>query len=175
MIEKNSKFLFPLFLAVALSWVPALQAQSDITTPSQFDLLRSQRNEIKVFIQALVSRQLANEVTLALTSNGFREGQIKAVLESPEFNAFTQKVSGHPEVEKKMDALLDRVLAPGALENAIEKNRKVLLDHQREEIALAVTELIKASPSKNQSKMEEKQKNSIWQRLWKRLTSDLYN
>lgn len=111
-----------------------------------FDKLRSQKKEIKEFVEMLIQRRIQNHLVRSMQTQGFREGQIETLLQSQKVKNFFHNISRHPKIQTSVDAVLDRVLKPGVLEKAYAKRRQKRLEDHRQALNQTLSELMSQRP-----------------------------
>jgi hypothetical protein len=143
-------------------------------TPTEFDELRANRTNYKLYLQAVITRQLAVDVAEAMTRNGFKEEQIKEVLRGDGFRTFSKNVLTDKKVEQALEFFLDRILAPGALEASVEALRQENLTRQRNAYLMTVEEMLR-NQKKRTLESRVMSEKPFWDRIWDRLRKELFS
>jgi hypothetical protein len=123
-------------------------------------------------MKAVITRQIANDISKGLKTRGFSELEIQERLKGRDFDQFAHRVLSSPRLERSLDRLIDRIMAPGVLEAAFAKARQKRQEEARNQLLMAVEEMMK-NRKRLQGEEAERKVPSFWDRLWARLKKDL--
>ncbi|MEZ4845932.1 MAG: hypothetical protein R2877_02895 [Bdellovibrionota bacterium] len=137
--------------------------------------IRSREQQIREYYMQLVLRKAQMDVIKILERRRMSNDDIQKVLASDQMKSFLTRLEKNPKIKARVEAHVQRLVRPGAIEAHVMAQRNKIIQKQHEQLLVAQNELRKSKTFRTEEKVHEKMDDrSLAEKTWDHLMKDLY-